>query len=65
MGMETTNPNDEILILKTNRTEIMNFTMEKVLQIIELYSKLPKTRLKKYDVFKMPVLSFDYKRTYK
>jgi hypothetical protein len=25
MGIDTTNPNDEILILKTNRTEIKNF----------------------------------------
>jgi hypothetical protein len=50
--------------LKTNRTETKNFRMEKVLKIIELYSKLPRNRIKKYDIFKMPVLSFDYKRTY-
>ena len=31
MGIKTTNPDDEILILKTNKTEIKNFRMEKVL----------------------------------
>lgn len=31
MGIETTNPVDEVLFLKTNRTEIKNFRMEKVL----------------------------------
>jgi hypothetical protein len=41
-----------------------NMKVSKVLELVHLYDKIPKNKLKSYDQFAMPDLKFDYVRTY-
>jgi hypothetical protein len=64
LGLNTKNPNEEILLLKSPYEEMKNMKVSKVLELVHLYDKIPKNKLKSYDQFAMPDLKFDYVRTY-
>lgn len=64
IGIETDNSEDEILLWKTNQTEVNSAKFNKILSSIELFSQMPSIKISKIDKFQMPVIDVDYSRRY-
>lgn len=64
VGIETKSENDEILLWKTNMTNMSNIKIQKVIQIFNMFYSLPSKKINNWDEFSMPVVDLDLKRTY-
>lgn len=64
IGIETINMNDEIILWKTNMTDMKTVKIEKVLGLFNMFYNLPSQRINSWDKFRMPVVDLDLKRSY-
>lgn len=65
IGIQTKSPNDEIILWKTNMTDMRDVKIQKVLQMFNLFYELPSKTLNSWDQFRMPVIDLDLTRSYK
>lgn len=65
VGLETSSPNDEILLWRTNQTGLNDAKIDKIIDMINFYDSLPSIKLTNMDRFSMPALDVEYDRTYK
>ncbi len=65
MGIKINNDVDEMLMWKTNRTEINTMKIDKVIQAFDMFYNLPNLKFSRIDKFAMPVVDLDYTRSYK
>ncbi len=64
MGISTSDPNEEVLLLKSSQIPMKTIKMSKVSEIVQMSQTLPNQRVRKNDEFKMPVIDFSFKRNF-
>ncbi len=50
---------------KTNNSDVKNSRMEKIVEMLNLFYKMPNNYISSQDKFMMPVINLDYTRNYK